>query len=69
MSEQVMIRQWGDSQGIRIPKFKHKTFEERLAEYHGEISVGDFDWGDDICWHTPETEAISERMRYGTYCE
>ena len=74
MSEQVMIRPWGNSQGIRIPKsilekldisisdtlqldvrddaivlkkaFKHKSFEERLAEYNGKISVEDFDWGD-----------------------
>ena len=74
MSEQVMIRSWGNSQGIRIPKsileklnisisdtlqldvrddaivlkktFKHKSFEERLAEYNGKISVGDFDWGE-----------------------
>jgi antitoxin MazE len=70
--EQVAIKAWGNSQGIRIPKdildklgiqvsdvleldvkndtiilrksFKHKTFEERLAEYNGEISVCDFDW-------------------------
>ena len=74
MSEQVMIRPWGNSQGIRIPKsileklnisisdtlqldvrddaivlkkaFKHKSFEERLAEYNGKISVEDFDWGE-----------------------
>lgn len=26
--------------------FNHKTFEERVAEYHGEISVCDFDWGE-----------------------
>ena len=71
--EQVTIRSWGNSQGIRIPKdileklnlktsdildleikddtivlrkqFVHKSFEERLAEYNGEISVYDFDWG------------------------
>ena len=76
MSEQVMIRPWGNSQGIRIPKsileklnisisdtlqldvkddaivlkktFKHKSFEERLAEYNGKISVEDFDWGDSM---------------------
>ena len=70
---QVAIRNWGNSQGIRIPKeimekmnlqtsdvldieienaaivlrkqFKHKTFEERLEEYNGEISVCNFDWG------------------------
>ncbi len=72
--EQVAIRAWGNSQGIRIPKdilnkmqlkvsdvlnieiendtivlkkqFVHKTFEERLAGYNGEISVMDFDWGE-----------------------
>ena len=27
-------------------KFKHRSFEERLAEYNGEICVTDFDWGD-----------------------
>ena len=27
---------------------KHKTFEERLAEYNGEISICDFDWGDPL---------------------
>lgn len=60
--EQVAIRSWGNSQGIRNPKdildletkddtivlrkqFVHKSFEERLAEYNGEISVYDFDWG------------------------
>ncbi len=72
--EQVAIRAWGNSQGIRIPKdildklqlkvsdvlelevqndaivlrkqFTHKTFEERLTEYDGKISVCDFDWGE-----------------------
>ena len=61
MSDQVAIKTWGNSQGIRIPKnileklglhvsdtlqieviddsivlkkaFKHKTFEERVAEF------------------------------------
>ena len=74
--EQVAIRTWGNSQGIRIPKdilnkmklntsdileieiekdaivlrkkFTHKTFEERLAEYGGEISVSEFDWGEPV---------------------
>jgi antitoxin MazE len=74
--EQVAIKAWGNSQGIRIPKdildklgiqvsdvleldvkndtiilrksFKHKTFKERLAEYNGEISVCDFDWGEPV---------------------
>ena len=26
--------------------FKHKSFEERLSEYNGKISVGNFDWGE-----------------------
>ncbi|SKB73497.1 antitoxin MazE [Lachnospiraceae bacterium] len=74
--EQVAIRAWGNSQGIRIPKdilermglnisdvldieiendtivlrkqFVHKTFEERLAEYNGEITVCDFNWGEPV---------------------
>lgn len=72
--EQVAIKAWGNSQGIRIPKnvldamglkvsdvldvivdnntivlrksFRHRSFEERLAEYNGEISVCEFDWGE-----------------------
>lgn len=76
MGEQVAIKPWGNSQGIRIPKnileklnigisdtlqigvendaivlrkvFRHKPFEERLAEYDGEISICDFDWGEPI---------------------
>ena len=73
MTDQTVIRQWGNSQGVRIGKEhleaaklklsdtlkieasenviilrkvkKHKTFEERLAEYDGNISICDFDWG------------------------
>ena len=73
---QVTVKAWGNSQGIRIPKdilnelnihisdvlqldveketiilkkaFKHKSFEERLKEYNGEISVSDYDWGEPI---------------------
>lgn len=26
--------------------FEHKSFEERLAEYGGEISLVSFDWGE-----------------------
>ena len=26
--------------------FRHRTFEERLAEYDGKISAYPFDWGD-----------------------
>lgn len=74
--EQIALRPWGNSQGIRIPKnileklninvsdtlqidvvgdsivlkkaFKHKTFEERLEEYDGKISICDFDWGQPV---------------------
>lgn len=74
--EQIALRPWGNSQGIRIPKnileklninvsdtlqidvvgdsivlrkaFKHKTFEERLEEYDGKISICDFDWGEPV---------------------
>ncbi len=27
---------------------RHKTFEERLAEYDGQIDVYGFDWGDPL---------------------
>lgn len=27
-------------------QFVHKSFEERLLEYNGKISVCDFDWGE-----------------------
>ena len=43
MSDMLNISVVNDS--IIIKKaFKHKTFEERVAEYHGEISVYDFEW-------------------------
>lgn len=29
-------------------RFKHKTFEERLAEYNGEIHITEFDWGEPV---------------------
>lgn len=76
MNDQVTIKPWGNSLGIRIPKkvleklglhisdtlqieviddsivlkktFKHKTFEERVAEYNGEISICDYDWGEPV---------------------
>ena len=74
MTDQVTLKAWGNSSGIRIPKqilelfnmknedvlqlettedaivirkaFRHKTFEERLSEYNGEISVAAYDWGE-----------------------
>ena len=76
MNDQVTIKPWGNSLGIRIPKkvleklglhisdtlqieviddsivlkktFKHKTFEERVAEYNGEISICDYYWGEPV---------------------
>ena len=35
-----------DEQIILKKTFRHKTLEERIAEYDGQISVCDFDWGD-----------------------
>jgi antitoxin MazE len=74
--EQIAVRTWGNSLGIRIPKkilnqlniqasdvlqmeiengaiiikkqFRHKSFEERLADYNGEITVSEFDWGEPV---------------------
>ena len=28
--------------------FAHKSFEKRLAEYNGEISIRDFDWSEPV---------------------
>lgn len=28
--------------------FVHKSFEERLAEYDGKITVSEFDWGEPV---------------------
>lgn len=52
---QAQIKTWGNNQGIRIPKdilqvagkaFKHKTLEERAAEYNGQLNFdGEYDWG------------------------
>ncbi len=27
-------------------RFKHKSFEERVAEYDGKIDIVDYDWGE-----------------------
>ena len=76
MTTQIMLKAWGNSQGVLLPKtvirqlnwnvkdvlelevngdeirirkpFLHKSFEERLAEYKGQISVCDFDWGEPL---------------------
>lgn len=71
---QVQVKEWGNSQGITIPKeilqnagitlneildvtvsngtivlakkFRHKTLEERAAEFGGELNLdGEYDWG------------------------
>ena len=33
---------------IVVNKYKHKTFGKSVAEYNGEISVCDFDWGEPV---------------------
>lgn len=74
---QVQVREWGNSQGIRLPKevlksagislnevldvvvsngtitlvktFRHKTLEERAAEYDGQLKLdGEYDWGEPV---------------------
>ena len=48
---QTQIKEWGNSQGIRLPKellkpFRHKTLEERAAEFDGKLMLdGEYDWG------------------------
>ena len=74
---QAQVREWGNSQGIRLPKevlksagislnevldvvvsngtitlaktFRHKTLEERAAEYNGQLKLdGEYDWGEPV---------------------
>ena len=74
---QTQVKQWGTSQGVRIPKeileaaaisvddvldvkvsdgiitltkpFRHKTLEERAAEYGGKLNLdGEYDWGEPV---------------------
>ncbi len=74
---QTQVKEWGNSQGIRIPKellqdagialneilnisasngvitltktFRHKTLEERAAEYGGKLNLdGEYDWGEPV---------------------
>ena len=71
---QAQVKEWGNSQGIRLSKevlksagitlnglldvtasngvitvvksFRHKTLEERAAEYDGKLMLdGEYDWG------------------------
>ena len=47
MKEDVVVKLRDNDQGIMENKIlQHKSFEERLAEYNGKISVEDFDWGE-----------------------
>ena len=47
MKEDVVVKLRDNDQGIMENKIlQHKTFEKRLDEYHGEISVCDFDWSE-----------------------
>ena len=74
---QTQVKEWGNSQGIRLSKdvlksagiglneildvsvangvitlmkpFRHKTLEERTAEYDGKLMLdGEYDWGDSV---------------------
>lgn len=48
MTDQVVVRPWGNSQGVRTPRFQHKSLQERIDEFGGDISVCDFDWGEPV---------------------
>ena len=49
MKEDVVVKLRDNDQGIMENKiFQHKSFEKRLSEYNGKISVGDFDWGEPL---------------------
>ena len=74
---QTQVKEWGNSQGIRLPKevlrnagialnevldvtvadgvitlaksFRHKTLEERAAEFDGKLMLdGEYDWGESV---------------------
>ena len=74
---QTQVREWGNSQGIRLSKeilnsagiavnevldvtvsngmitlikpFRHKTLEERAAEFDGKLMLdGEYNWGDAV---------------------
>lgn len=47
MQEDVVVKLRDNDEAIMENKiFQHKSFEKRLSEYNGKISVGDFDWGE-----------------------
>ncbi len=74
---QAQVKEWGNSQGIRLPKeilksagialnevldvtvangvitlvkpFRHKTLEERAAEFNGKLMLdGEYDWDEPV---------------------
>ena len=74
---QAQVKEWGNSQGIRLSKeilkgagiklndvlevsvsngviiltkpFRHKTLEERAAEFDGKLMLdGEYDWGEPV---------------------
>ena len=74
---QTQVKEWGNSQGIRLPNevlrnagialnevldvtvadgvitlaksFRHKTLEERAAEFGGKMVLdGEYDWGEPV---------------------
>ena len=58
---QAQVKEWGNSQGIRLSKevlksagiklneFRHKTLEDRAAEYDGKLMLdGEYDWGEPV---------------------
>jgi len=44
----VMDMETSGDRIILTKTFKHRSFEERLAEYDNEISVESFDWGEPL---------------------
>ena len=47
---QAQVKEWGNSQGIRLARqFRHKTLEDRAAEYDGKLMLdGEYDWGEPV---------------------
>lgn len=44
---QTQVREWGNSQEIRISEkaFRHRTLEERAAEFGGKLDLdGEYGW-------------------------
>ena len=43
--DELQIEVQGEQLVLRKP-YRHKSFEERLAAYDGEITVTEYDWGE-----------------------